>query len=259
MHFKVAALSTVYFLVLVIYKNRSAKNKKSVPKTNYLVSAFSASVGSFLDAALIFTTSMLVSAVARYTSFIQHKETNNLGPDFFWSLYQLIGAAMSVYCVFPCLVLQTVAGDLRLRWLRLFLWTIVFALTIAVEVQYTHVYGLFWGDVSYKGSFTRPDEGTIPGLFRETVWLSYCDDTMLFNRIKDSVTAGHAILGVECVWLLYYIVVNVYLKFKGEEALTRIKERNVFGIQVGRWLTWARWVNGVMCGIMMWVSRFQGP
>ena len=217
------------------------------------MSAFRDSVGSFLDAALIFTASMLVSAVARYTSFIRHRNAGDLDPNNF-SLYQLIGAvAMSVYCVFPCLVLQTVAGDLRFRWLRLFLWTVVFALTIVVEVQYRDVYGLLRRDLSNSSIVGRYDGP--PGLFREALWLSLCDDSGLFDRIKHSVTAGHAILGIECVWLFYYIVVNIYLALDKGAALERMKERTMFGVTVKRWFTLVRWINGVMCGIQMWVSR----
>lgn len=236
-----------------MFGNRSAiKKKPGSSKTNKVMSAFSDTVGTFLDAALLFAASILISAVLRYGLFVRYMNAGNIDPDDF-SSYRLVAAiAMSVYCVFPCIVLQTVAGDLRLRWLRLSLWTIVVTLTIAAQVLYRHQYeGTFWSAINNSG-----DAGIhTPGADREALWLRLCDDQALLDRIKASVKVGGIILGVECAWLLYYIVANAFIKFGGKDVSDEMKEREVFGLKTRKWLIWARRVNGLLCGSMMWVSR----
>ena len=253
--FKVAILSTVYFFVLTIFGNRSAvKGQPGASKMNNIITAFSDTVGPFLDAALVFAVSILASAVVRYGLFSRYMNTGNIDPDDF-SSYRLIGAvAMSVYCVFPCLVLQTVAGDLRLRWLRLSLWTVIVVFTIVVETLYMYRYeGRFWGAVSNNWKTSNIYEGT-PAVIREAFWLEFCDDKALLGWVKTSTKAGAIILGVQCAWLLYYIVANAYIKLKGKDAFDGIKECEIFGVRIRKWLMWMRRVNGLLCGITMWVS-----
>lgn len=218
---------------------------------------------------LIFTASILASTVARYSSFARHLALGDLDPDAF-SSYQLIGAvALSVFCVFPCLVLQTVAGGIRvrtvsggrrIRFLRLFLWVVIFALTITVEVQYSHVYPELWVqvlDISIESATESP------GLYREWWWLNFCDDTDLLFRIITAVTAGHAILGMQAVWLLYYLVAYAakFLLTEGQVSQFKgIKDHKIGAKSIGdhwkRMQPFLRLVNGFMCGIMMWVSHY---
>lgn len=257
-----AALSTVYFLVLVVNRVRGDKSSSRI------FAAFRDSANTFLDALLIFTASMLASTVSRYTSFDRHLTLGDLDPDAF-SSYQLIGAvALSVFCVFPCLVLQTVAGGIRvrtvsgerrIRFLRLFLWVVIVALTITVEVQYSHVYPELWEKV-FDISFDSIAQ--FPGLYREWWWLNFCDDTVLLFKIITAVTAGHAILGIQLVWLLYYLVAYAARLVLPKNQVSRLKDirrhkigKKPIGEHWKRLQPFLRLVNGVLCGIMMWVSH----
>lgn len=257
-----AALSTVYFIILVA--NRFCGDRLS----NRFFVAFRDSVNTFLDALLIFTCSILASTVYRYSSFDLHQRNKDLDPNSF-SSYQLMGAVtLSVFCVFPCIVLQTVSGGLRVRTdsgkrriraLRLLLWIIVVALSVTVEVQYRNVYPQVWDNLN-NISITSIREHA--GLYREFWWLSNCDDIDLLQMIVAAVHAGHFIMAVQLVWLLYSVVVSAmaaWLPNKWESPFERIKaykiRRETVNHHWKRWRPFVRLANGVMCVVMLWVSN----
>ncbi|KAK7751186.1 hypothetical protein SLS62_006870 [Diatrype stigma] len=253
-----AALSTVYFIILVINRFRGDRLN-----SRFFV-AFRDSANTFLDALLIFTCSILASTVYRYAAFDLHQKHDDLDPDSF-SSYQLMGAvALSVFCVFPCIVLQTVSGGLRVRTdsgkrriraLRLLLWIIVVALTITVEVQYRSVYPQVWDNIN---NITFSSIREHAGLYREFWWTSNCDDLGLLQMIIVAVHAGHIILGIQLIWLLYSVVVSAmaaWLPHGRESPFERLKAYRIRSQSLNehwkRWRPFVRLANGVMCVAML--------
>jgi len=70
-----ASLATLYFVVLAMsHLPRLNKNHDTPEHTGRLVSGFVETTATFLDAALIFSVSMLAAGVSRYASYIRHPE-----------------------------------------------------------------------------------------------------------------------------------------------------------------------------------------
>lgn len=194
-------LCTTYCLVLTTARPRNRGFLADI------LSVFRETVNTFLDVALIFTAVMLASSVYRYSSFVKHQRLDDTDPDAF-SLYQLISStALSIYCVFPCLILQMLIERQRTSFLRVFSWVAVIALTITTVAQYMNAYGQLWDNIynlSSQSGLMKP----VP-IRREALRLSFCDDMELLVKVRRAVTAGYAILGVQLSWSLYSIIVNV--------------------------------------------------
>jgi len=105
-----ALFTTTYFVVLMSNRLRLGRPvTKRQRMLSYLANAFKNSVKTFLVATVIFALSMLGAAIARYARYLNHPEEQA-------SVYSLVSSVyMSVFTIFPCLILQSVSEPPRRR------------------------------------------------------------------------------------------------------------------------------------------------
>ncbi|KAI5923610.1 hypothetical protein F4810DRAFT_200615 [Camillea tinctor] len=242
-----AILSTIYFFVLII--DRLSSSHK-IPSR--ILDAFRESTNTFLDEALIFAVAMLASTVVRYAS-VTHSDDNFDN----YSAYRLLGSVfMSTFAIFPCLLLQSVAGGLRRRFLRQGLWTVVVGLKVVVIIQMNTVYiQRFVYDMS------NPNDAqleSVPGFFREYLWSRYCDNNPLVARTLIVEYTG-ALLGLlNLLWLVYYVLTS--LPSVGRSVASVLERSGALGMRrnghAARWERMWRYLlllNGIACSIVMWL------
>ncbi|KAH8889264.1 hypothetical protein GQ53DRAFT_825581 [Thozetella sp. PMI_491] len=241
-----AVFATVYFVVLAVAELRAMhKRRKNRPlDTSKFLDGFTESVNTFLDAALVFALSMLIAAMTRYVAELRSNnpyDDNNNNKSEPYSIYGMMGSVyMSTFSIFPALVLHSVGSDLRRHWLRLFFWLAIMAFVIALDILYRKAYK----DKHWAGVDT--DDFRMEG---ELVWLHYCDSASLRRLLESAVTAGHAFLGLNSVWWLYY--------FASSLVPERWKSQAVKGSRVARsWRSaypFLRLINGLAALAFMWL------
>lgn len=167
-------------------------------------------VDEFLSAALIFAVAMLGATVARNFMYFHRKD--ELRTDDVWS-YALLGSALtSVFSIFPCMVLQSVTGIISSHNQRLFLWSLLIVLAIAVGLMSQNTLGdLFRVTDAYQRLFVQDQFLKEPpsddlynqdaGLYNDTVqqagyyyramiWEKYCFPISDTQMLQSLVTVG---------------------------------------------------------------------
>ncbi|KAI0159881.1 hypothetical protein GGR52DRAFT_166046 [Hypoxylon sp. FL1284] len=248
-YYLAAALATVYLFAL------SIGSLLAQPRRYRVVEAFGESANTFLDAALVFSGTMLVSATVRYTSFIRgHNDEED------YSYYRILAAlSMSIFAITPCLVIQTVANKLRRRLLRQVLWLAVVGLFIAAAVQYFKVFDrrLFKELFPASGTYAIDTDG-IQGWWKESLWLRSCSDDSVIQRLFTSWKISFGLLGINLVWLLYYVSSSIPLlrRFVGAK-LDSVRMWKSHGTTLhARWTRlkpFLRFANGILCCAAMWL------
>ncbi|ORY59990.1 uncharacterized protein BCR38DRAFT_443533 [Pseudomassariella vexata] len=245
-YYTLAILSTIYFTVITM--NQFGFVYWLPGRT---IAAFTGSVETFLDSALVFAVSMAASTIFRYAALDHVANEDDL------SSYRLIGSIfMCLFAVFPCLALQTVAEGLRDRTLRHALWFTLVALNITAGIKYQNKYKIeFFKKIDTLSESSNSMQ--TPGILREFVWLAACDDRHQLAQIRQSITASHVVLGMHLGWLLYYFMdspkrIRNYLK-------SRLETFQIFNLR-GPQMKY-HWkagmpilglVDGTVCCIMMW-------
>lgn len=210
----VAGLTIVYFFFLILHRIRPVNEKTPYTMlwrrtaTKYLqwsIESFQQTGGRFLNGALVFATAMLGATVARYYAFQKHQDEVDADDV---SFYTFLGSAfMSTFCVFPCLVLQTVADQSESRYTRLFLWCTTIGLAAAV-------WALSLPSIDYFLELTRAFDNyeaatklsdldkhdydllvahkTLyrPGIYRALIWEKHCDSGGIRHRLRTLLTVG---------------------------------------------------------------------
>lgn len=204
-YYLVILLLTAYFINLLIARLPAVKRRARKHKwvRRYLQS-YTESTGTFLDSALVFAIAMLAAAITRYASYMRN-------PDKSQTVYALFGSAfMSTFSIFPPIVLQCIHSGLRKHHVRQFMWLVVIALTITVQVFYRRVYkDRSWG--------TTPEDWEWTGLrantqFAEFIWLRMCDPRSKRVQLENILTGAHWVLLVNaCVWVLMWTMYLVFM------------------------------------------------
>lgn len=178
---------------------------------------------------------MLIAATYRYGSSRRH-------PDKTHSLYGLVCATyMGIFSIFPPLLLQTVAADLRRRRIRLTLWLVVitFGLTVA---------GLDLNLRTSKAQLEKlmnRDSASV-----DNVWEYDCEPQHLRDALEDTLNLAEVILLLSISWWIYHAVPS------------RLWDRlcSTFGMQDHLWKIWpgvSHWIlviYQIICCVAMWAS-----
>ncbi|KAI1880005.1 hypothetical protein JX265_001626 [Neoarthrinium moseri] len=230
-----AGLSTIYFAVLIwSIVGRFGHVLLDHPKVERTVSCFKESINTFLDASLIFSVAMLGAAVVRFA-------TIRTDPNEDHSAYATLGSvAMSSFSVLPAVILQTVTDGQRTHVLRQILWFAVIVMTVGLDIMYRKTYK--------DPSDIDPDDlrGQYPP--SQIAWLNLCENEELRDRLRMAVTGTHALLAINTLWWVYYLLVTVLpLEVHTKMGETRI---GTFFAHCRRWL---RALDGIACMAMMWL------
>lgn len=180
---------------------------------------------------------MLIAAVTRYVSVIKQ-------PGEPYSLYNLLDCVfLSSFSIFPAFVLQSLSYELRRRRIRLFMWFMVLAWAIAVDVLYNKKYlSIFKNDANFIGFINQTTE------IGQYVWLADCQSTSLLEKLQTSVQVGHAIMIVNCSWWVYYVVASL----GGNRWTPSFQKRTKLWKMWERMRLWLRLGNGLLCLAIMW-------
>lgn len=181
---------------------------------------------------------MLVAAITRYASVIKH-------PDDSFSVYGLLDSVfLSSFTVFPAFVLQSLSYELRRRRIRLFLWFLVLACAVAVDVLYEKKF--------VKALSSESNVLKVFGNEKEVgqyIWFVLCEDEALYNALRATVKAGHIVMIINCSWWVYYVAASVGGR-KWTPAFQQHTKLWAIWVKLRLWL---RLGNGLLCITVMWV------
>ena len=128
-YYIVATLATIYLMMISLDSIAALKAYKPWKKFHSL---FEQTLNSLLDTSLLFAISMLLACIYRFSSAARNPD----GEDNTF-IYSLVNAVtMSMFSVFPPLILQLKARRLRRRGIRAILWFLVIAFVITVTILY---------------------------------------------------------------------------------------------------------------------------
>lgn len=194
-YFLAATFTTIYFVALIpdLWDTSEAKNPQSWARYLQYTSGFRGSLTGFLDTVILFTVSMLGAALTRYSSIL-----NN--PNAPRSIYSVLNSIfVSSFCVFPALVLQSLSHDLRRRGVRLGLWFVLMALALAVEILNVMVYG----HNASRYIYTMLNHNSKGLKTVDILWISNCDNPSLRQQLQTTLTAGHVVMALNCLYLKF--------------------------------------------------------
>lgn len=159
-------------------------------------------LNSFLDSALVFSTAMLLASIYRFAS-------TDLNPDgedntFIYSLINAI--TMSMFSVFPPLILQLAARGLRRRRIRVILWFFVIGFTITLIVLFYE-----WRGPHRISKYFLDEDHTENQMTRHrapALWLSFCDsnDPRLLDALDSALILAQAVLGINLPGWFYLLL-----------------------------------------------------
>ena len=195
-----------------------------------LIESFQESVNTFLDASLIFAASMLGAAVVRHASFIHGTK---------YTAYGMLGSVfMSAYSIFPAMILQSVADGPKQHWVRHFLWLVVIAFSVTVEVLYRGAFGLRkFLDQHHTDTLEQQSP------FNDILWPEQCEKKNIIEGMRIALTVGHLILSINLIWWFYYLVLAAIPARWKEAWNTRPKACRM----KLDWRTCFRIVDGLLC------------
>lgn len=238
-YYMVAIFATLYYLaiapgILETYGG-SLGSSQWAARYRKLASGFEVSVVGFLDAMLLFSISMLVAAVTRYSALILH-------PDEVHSLFGLQNCVfLSAFAVFPAFVLQSLSRDTRRRRVRLCLWDLVFVFALVVEILYRLEYRSTVEDLGSMTSSTGSELSQI-------AWFSNCQSESLRQSLQTLLSVGHGLMVVNCAWWLYTLA-DIYIGSWWKPAL---QQRSRLCGAWAKCRPWLRIGNGLICLVVMW-------
>ncbi|KAI0202403.1 hypothetical protein F4808DRAFT_75185 [Astrocystis sublimbata] len=190
---------------------------------------------------------MLAAGIVRISRGHLQLQDRARGEAEFYSV--ILSIYMSIFSVFPALILQSLSTDLRRHWLRIFIWVLTAAGAIANEVLWeTFLRALFQkiADLSHA-----PPNAQLEYQF---IWLLYCSKLdLLDNGILPTLYLALALLGLNTIaWTVYHC-------FKLRQSGHTYK---LAGSSHGKWprteaffKKWGHYlriVNAALCVLVMW-------
>lgn len=247
-YYLVAFLATIYPIVIVL--NSFAPFKARKPWITFH-SWFEQTLNAFLDASLLFSISLLLAAIYRFSSASRNPdgEENTF-------IYSLINAVtVSMFAVFPPLILQSTARNLRRRGIRAMLWFFVIAFVITVTILYYRWRGPdailhFFNNESHLDEQIDRHPG-------KAVWLIFCDltDDNLVQSLDRAIITAQVIfaLNLPCwVYLVYTIRDDQHDSAAPQGPAGDDLHRDRFKA-LRRYGNIARGLNVLLCCAIMWL------
>lgn len=244
-YFLVAILATTYFVVISLHSIKALNANKLWQKFH---SVFEQTLNTFLDSSLIFSISMLLAAIYRFASAAQRPD----GEDNTFVYYLVNTVTMSIFSVFPPMILQFTARRLRRRGIRAFLWFLVITFVITVTILYYR-----WrGPRAITRFFT--DETRLNNLINfhigQTLWLFLCDltETHVIEALDRAIITAQVVLGLNLpCWI--YLLFTIRDAQQDDEP-HRSAKKGCFHSEA--WKKYGKLVRGlniVLCCAIMWL------
>lgn len=213
---------------------------------------FEQTLNTFLDASLLFSVSMLLAAIYRFSSAARHPDGDD--NTFIYSLINAVTASM--FSVFPPLILQLKSRKLRRRGIRSILWFLVIAFVITMTILYYRWRGP--GAISRFFDDEAHLDNQIDRHIRQVAWLILCDLTnaRLVDALDRAIITAQVLLGLNLPgWI--YLVYTIRNADSENSATSRDRgDDNLHHAQSNWWKRYgkhARALNIVLCCAMMWV------
>lgn len=241
-YYLAAAFSTLYCVVLGIDRlkpfSRDSRLKHVWDKTCH---AFEESLNGFIDAGLLFAIAMLVAASYRHAS-------SRIHPDKTHSLYGLVNSSyLSIFAIFPPLLLQMVAKDLRRLRTRLVMWFFVIAFSITVSGLYLNL----------RTSQHQLEKLLIRDAATTDVFWEYdCEPQKLRDALDGTLTLAQVLLGLNMSWWLYWATPTAW-RTRLNNAVANHQQLNNAWTLASRLI---KPINGAICAAVMWtlLGLFSG-
>ena len=251
-----AGLATLFFAVLAYYLLREARGEghHDFSKMRHtrlrgfaenLTRGFDESAEKYLDFALVYAAGYLLAALSRFVSAFRHYlndrpvATYSLGASVF----------MSAFSIFPAILLQSLAPGIRRSFQRQVLWALIVLLFIIVNALLGAVESRNFPDWVYGNV-----DSTTAIALQDILWEQACDESSQWWTVVGIYIVGVVVLIPNGFWWLAYTVSRItpvrrkILQLEDEDAWAR----NMYQ----RWKRYRiklRIVNGIVCGVMMWV------
>lgn len=244
-YFIVAILATIYFVVISL-NCMSALNANKLWQKFHGV--FEQTLNTFLDSSLLFSISMLLAAIYRFASAARRPD----GEDNTFVYYLINTVTISMFSVFPPLILQFTARRLRRRGIRAFLWFLVIAFVITITILYYR-----WrGPRAITRIFT--DQARLKTLIDlhigQSMWLFICDlnETHLVEALDRAIITAQVVLGLNLpCWI--YLLFTIRDARQDDKHHPSAKKGFFHSKALKKYRNWARGLNIVLCCAIMWL------
>lgn len=237
-YYLVATLATLYVFVISL---NSIKHLRAYKLWERLHGLFEKTLNLFLDASLLFSISMLLASIYRFTSAF--KNPDNAHNTFIYSLYNAV--IISIFTVFPPLMIQFPERKLRRGGIRAILWFLVIAFVITLTVLFYIVFG---STTYVVGAGLDHHEDLVFGTTSHVIgagldhhddqflWLAFCDPNWdngsLLEALDRAITISLVVLGLNLPrWIYLLIAIRPARKKSSNAAQCRVNQ--------GLWQTWS--------------------
>lgn len=198
-YYLVATLATLYVIIINLGSIDALKDHKHWKR---LHSLFEGTLNAFLDASLLFSISMLLAAIYRFASDLKHPDHNE--NTFFYSL--LNSLTLSMFSIFPPLVLHLMARGLRRKVTRAILWFLIIVFITAL----TFLYYKWRGTHSLSRFFDNPVhtfELFANHRYDQALWLSFCDlnSQHLVRALDRAIMLAQVLIGLNLAGWIYLL------------------------------------------------------
>lgn len=247
-YYLVAFLATIY--PIVIFLNSFAPFKAHKPWKTFH-SWFEQTLNAFLDASLLFSISLLLAAIYRFSS--ASRNPNGEENTFIYSLINAV--TVSMFAVFPPLILQSTARNLRRRGIRAILWFFVIVFVITVTILYYKWRGPdailhFFNNESHLDDQINRHPG-------KAVWLIFCDltDDDLVQALDRAIITAQVIftLNLPCWVYLVYTIRDAQHDSVAPQGPASDDLRRNRSKALRRYGNIARALNVLLCCAVMWL------
>lgn len=248
-YYLIALLTTVYTIVISLNSIVALKTYKPWRRFH---GWFEQTLNTFLDASLLFSASMLLASIYRFSSAA--RDPGNGDNTFIYSLVNAV--TVSMFSVFPPLILQLTARRLRRRGIRSILWFLVIAFVITMSILYYRWRGPggiaeFFDDDTYLGTQAVRH-------VQQIVWLTFCDLTShrLVGALDSSIITAQVLLGLNLPGWIYLVYT---IREAEQEAYDAPQEYGSDNLHYHAPKVWERYgkkaraVSIVLCCVMMWL------
>ncbi|KAH8753566.1 hypothetical protein F5883DRAFT_191208 [Diaporthe sp. PMI_573] len=250
-YYLVALLATIYTTVISLESLAVLKAYKPWRKFH---SWFEQTINSFLDASLLFSISLLLASIYRFSAAARHPD--DADNTFIYSLINAM--TVSMFSVFPPLLLQFAARNLRRRGIRAICWFVVITFVITMTILYYR-----WRGPSIVSQF--PDEESIPYLLQHTeyhqsqaVWLVFCDLTNahLVEALDRAIITAQVILALNLpcwIYLLFRVADTQQKDSAGPQDSVKNKLYHIYSQVWKRCGKQTRALNIILLCATMWL------
>lgn len=245
-YYLVATLATLYVIVLSL---NSIKALQEYHPWTRVHTVFEKTLNTFLETSLLFSISMLLAAIYRFSSAFQHP-----GHDENTFMYsQLNAVTVSMFSVFPPVLLQFPERRLRRKRIRVILWFLVISFVTTLTVLYHQWRGY--------GPISKHFMDHLPEMIRQhpdqAFWLDFCDlnNKSLLDALDCAILITQVLLVLNLPRWIFFLFTILSGQKRGSRVPQRHRDNGLYRI-LSDWKKTYRWIrvlNILVCFATMWL------